>query len=250
MESDLRGEYRALVTSRPELFENPRGAGFEILLHEDEIRQAEEHVAEQLRAFGAPPEWAAVGIAYKDQYGLILRDAVRYSNGSLGTYIRLVAPPVPGVVILPVWQGKILLIRHFRHATRSWHLEIPRGMAFDANVENDANRELTEEIGASGTRLVGLGDVYPDTGLSNSRVALFYAEVASYGEPETNEAITHILPTPAAEFEQKIADGEITDGFVLAAYARAKARNLLLDRPAQALTTSHASAMILSSDDR
>jgi hypothetical protein len=47
MEPDLRGEYRALVISRPELFENPRGAGFEILLGEDEIRQAEEHVAEQ-----------------------------------------------------------------------------------------------------------------------------------------------------------------------------------------------------------
>ena len=54
MEFDLRGEYRALVISRPELFENPRGAGFEILLDEDEIRQAEEYVAEQLRAFGAP----------------------------------------------------------------------------------------------------------------------------------------------------------------------------------------------------
>jgi hypothetical protein len=25
MESELRGEYRALVSSRPELFENPRG---------------------------------------------------------------------------------------------------------------------------------------------------------------------------------------------------------------------------------
>jgi ADP-ribose pyrophosphatase len=227
METDHRDEYRALVSSRPELFKNPPGAGFEILLDENDIRQAEEHVAGQLRAFGAPAEWAAVGVAFKDQYGLILRDAVRYSNGSLGTYIRLVAPPVPGVVILPVWQGKILLIRHFRHATRSWHLEIPRGMGFDAEVEKDASRELAEEIGASAARLIGLGDVYPDTGLTNSRVVLFYAEVPSYGKPEANEAITHILPTSAAEFEQKIADGEIADGFVLAAYARAKARNLI-----------------------
>src|SRR5690349_18746534 len=171
MEAANRSEYRALVSSQPELFENPPDAGFEILLDENEIRQAEDNVAEQLRKFGAPAEWAAVGVAYKDQYGLILRDAVRYSNGSLGTYIRFVAPPVPGVVILPVWQGRILLIRHFRHATRSWHLEVPRGMGFDTDVEKDASRELAEEIGASGVRLVGLGDVYPDTGLSNSRVA-------------------------------------------------------------------------------
>jgi ADP-ribose diphosphatase len=227
METGNRSEYRALVRSRPELFENPRGSGFKILLDEDEIRQAEEDTARQLRKFGAPAEWAAVGVAYQDQYGLMLRDAVRYPDGSLGTYIRLVAPPAPGVVILPAWQGKILLIRHFRHATRSWHLEIPRGMGSAVSIEEDANRELAEEIGTQASRLVGLGDVYPDTGLSNSRVALFYAEVESCGEPEADEAITHILPTPAAEFERKIADGEIADGFVLAAYARAKARGLL-----------------------
>lgn len=227
METGDRSEYRALVNSRPELFENPSGAGFEILLDDDEIRQAEETVAKQLREFGAPAEWATVGIAFRDQYSLVLRDAVRYSNGSLGTYIRIVAPPFPGVVVLPVWQGKVLLIRHFRHATRSWHLEIPRGIGFDPDVENDAKRELAEEIGASGARLVSLGDVYPDTGLTGSRVALFYAEVDSYGEPEAIEAITHILPTSAAEFQKKIANGEIADGFVLAAYARAKARNLL-----------------------
>lgn len=227
MEPGNRDEYRALATSRPELFENPPGAGLEILLDEDDIRRVEEHVAGQLKASGAPEEWAAVGVAYKDQYGLMLRDAVRYSNGSVGTYIRLVAPPAPGVVVLPVWRGKVLLIRHFRHATRSWHLEIPRGMGSDHNVENDANRELTEEIGASAERLIGLGDVYPDTGMSNSRVALFYAEVASYGNPETDEAITDIFPTATTEFERMVADGEIVDGFTLAAYARAKAKALM-----------------------
>ena len=221
-----RDDYFALVKKYPDLFRNPPDAGFEILLDEIDIIQAEERTAEQLRGFGAPAEWAKVGVAFRDQYGLILRDAVRYMDGSVGTYIRMVAP-VPGVVTLPVWQGQVLLIRHFRHATRSWHLEIPRGFGTDLDVQKSAYRELAEEIGATGINLVKLGEMYPDTGATDSRVALFYADISSYGKPEKLEAITHILPTPIAEFERMIRDNELDDGFLLAAYARAKAKNLL-----------------------
>jgi ADP-ribose pyrophosphatase len=171
-------------------------------------------------------EWAQVGVAFKDQYTLILRDAVRFADGSVGTYIRTIAP-VPGVVVLPIWQGQVLLIKHFRHATRSWHLEIPRGFGEDADARKGALRELEEEIGATGVQLLQLGEMYPDTGASNSRVALFYAEISTYGRPEATEAITEILPTPITEFERMIGNYQLTDGFLLAAYARAKARGLL-----------------------
>jgi hypothetical protein len=53
------------------------------------------------------------------------------------------------------------------------------------------------------------------------------AEVESFGEGETKEGITSILPTPILEFERMIASGELTDEFLLAAYARAKARALI-----------------------
>jgi ADP-ribose pyrophosphatase len=222
-----RDDYLALVKARPELFVSPQGAGFEILLDEAEIRQAEERTAERLRDAGAPAEWARVGVVFRDQYIAMLRDAVRYTDGSLGTYIRMVAPPVLGVVILPVWQEQVLLIRHFRHATRSWHLEIPRGFGADIDVRKSAQKELKEEIDASDIRLIELGEMYPDTGTSDSKVALFYADIASYGKPEAIEAITDILPTPIPELERMIGDCELDDGFLLAAYARAKIRSLL-----------------------
>lgn len=224
-----RADYLALVRARPELFRNPEGAAFEILLDEAEIHQAEAHVARQLAKFGAPQKWAEVGVAFRDQYVLLLRDAVRFADGSLGTYIRMVAPEnsFQGVVILPVWQGQVLLIRHFRHATRGWHLEVPRGFGTDPDPEVSARRELAEEIGASGIKLTGLGETYPDAGADSSAAALFYAEVGAYGAPELHEGIAAILPTPLAQFERMIADGELTDGYLLAAYARAKARNLI-----------------------
>ena len=224
-----RADYLALVKARPELFRNPDGAAFTILLDEAEIRQAEAHVAGQLAKFGAPKEWAEVGIAFRDQYLLLLRDAVRFADGSLGTYIRTVPPEnsFEGVVVLPVWQRQVLLIRHFRHATRTWHLEVPRGFGSDPDTRVSARRELAEEIGASDVELTDLGETYADAGADSSAVALFYAEVGSYGAPELHEGITAILPTPLAGFERMIADGELKDGYLLAAYARAKSRKLI-----------------------
>src|SRR5262245_7859033 len=103
-----------LVRSRPELFANPPDAAFEILLDEDEIRQAEAQMEERLTSSGRSAEWARVGIAFRDQYLVLLRDAVRFSDGSLGTYIRFVDqyPGILGVVTLPVWRSQVLLIRH------------------------------------------------------------------------------------------------------------------------------------------
>ena len=224
-----RDDYRAIIASHPEFFVNPPDAAFTILLDEEQIRQAEDHVASRLSAAGAPAEWARVGVAFRDQYALILRDAVRYSDGSLGTYIRMmnVFPEVLGVVTLPRWRGRILLIRHFRHATRKWHLEIPRGFGSTANTQQDAMRELSEEIGASGISLTDLGEMYSDSGAGNGRVALYLADVEAYGKPEQVEGITEIRPIETSEFERMISAGVLDDGYLLAAYARAKAKRLL-----------------------
>jgi hypothetical protein len=47
---DDRVDYRALTERHPDLFRNPPGAAFEILLDEADIRRAEERMATQLGA--------------------------------------------------------------------------------------------------------------------------------------------------------------------------------------------------------
>jgi ADP-ribose pyrophosphatase len=224
-----RSEYHELAAANPELFANPPGAGFEILLEEEEIQQAEAFMRQKLAASGGSPEWARVGIAFRDQYVMIVRDAVRFRNGELGTYIRSWNPHPErlGVVMLPLWQGRVLLVRHFRHETRTWHMEIPRGFGIDADSSKSARQELQEEIGATVSRLVDLGRINPTTGAADGSVALFLAEIDSYGQPEAKEGITDILPTPLPQFERMIATGELTDSFLLSAYARAKAKQLI-----------------------
>lgn len=225
-----RDQYFALAQERQDLFINPPGEIITILLDEDEIQQAEATVAERLSKRGLPPEWAQVGIAYQDQYLMLLRDAVRFPDGSLGTYIRAIPPAggAPGVIILPVFQGNVVLVRHFRHGVRTWHLEVPRGFG-EAGLtpEENARRELEEEIGAEAIQITSLGPLNLDTDSSGAPDQLFYAEIASYGQPEAAEAISDLRVVSMSEFERMIRDGEISEGYTLAAYARAKAYGLI-----------------------
>src|SRR6266498_2317200 len=77
-------EYLTFAKSHPKLFTNPPEGSFTILLEEEEIRRVEQFMGEKLKTKGLPSEWAHVGIAYRDQYVLLLRDAVRFADGSLG----------------------------------------------------------------------------------------------------------------------------------------------------------------------
>ncbi len=46
---------------------------------------------------------------------MVVRDAVRRPDGSLGTYVRtLPTNGTPGSVILPVLEEQVVLVHHFR----------------------------------------------------------------------------------------------------------------------------------------
>lgn len=224
-----KGRYFEYVRKYPQRFVNVPG-GIEILLDPVEIARAEAAVAARLVAQGLPAEWAEVGVAFQDQYLLMVRDAVRFPDGRLGTYLRMtnMGEDVPGVIILPIYQGKVALERHYRHGPRAWMMEIPRGFG-DAGLtpEENAKRELLEEIGATIIRLEPLGIVYVDSSSIGKYDSLFLAEIGSLGKLDVGEGISNVDLIPIEQFHQMIASGEITDGFTLSAYARARAKNLL-----------------------
>jgi ADP-ribose pyrophosphatase len=226
----IRDEYVTFAAANPQLFTNPSAEGYVITLDDEEVDEAEAAEADRLAARGLPRAWARVGIVHRDQYGLLLRDAVRYPDGSVGTYIRFVreegAPP--GVAILPRWRDKLLLIRHFRHATRTWHLEIPRGFGTPGrSAEENARRELVEETGAVISAIAPLGPLHPDTGMSAEKVELFIATVEARAGSDEREAIQAVRPVAVMEFEHLIRTNEITDSFTIAAFVRARLLDLV-----------------------
>ncbi len=223
-------EYLVFAKAHPEQFENPPEGGFTILLKEVEIREVEVYMTQKLQAKGLPIEWSQVGIVYRDQYGMILRDAVRFPGGVPGTYIRFIGnvDSGPSAIILPRYKGDVLLIRRFRHATRTWHLEIPVGLGVKGlSGEENARRELAEEIGATPSYLVSIGKLEEGPGLTESPAELFYADIASYGLLNARVGITEVLLMAVPEFERLMRESEITDSFTMIAYLRAKLRGLL-----------------------
>jgi ADP-ribose diphosphatase len=226
-----RSMYDDLRESFPELFANPPGAAFEILTDPADVATAEQTRSAELARVGLPPMTAETGVVFMDPYLMVVRDAVRTRSGAYGTYGRMISPGnAPGVVVLPRTPDGVVLVNHFRHATRSWHLELPRGFGTPGgeNAADDAARELREEIGVDAGVLHDLGVLYPDTGATSTPVRLFLAEVTDTPMPAgADEGIDAIRIVTPDELGTLIGSGEINDGFTIAAYTRAVLRGFL-----------------------
>ncbi|WP_217141679.1 NUDIX hydrolase [Streptomyces sp. AC627_RSS907] len=236
--------YKALRRDVPEWFRNDPG-GIEILADPPLVRKARRSAAPRARR-GLPGSlWAGlravlrpvpVGVVSANRYVWYLRDPVRFPDGRLGLYDRLLPPPdsSPGVVVLPLLgeEAKVVLIEHYRHATRSRHWEVVRGFGDPgATGEENVARELEEEISARPTTVVPLGELHPDTGLCGHRVELYAARVGAVGALEEGEAISRAVAVTSAEAEAMVADGRITDGFTVAVLYRARLAGLFTSAP-------------------
>jgi len=223
---DCLARYRALVRARPERFANPPGDIYEILLEPHAMERARRDAAACRRESGLPSDDTRVGVLAVDPYLLMLRDAVRFADGSYGLYNRLIVPS--GAAILPIVDEGVVLLHRFRHGTRAWHLEVPRGTFSGTGTrEDEARRELAEEIGASTTEVIDLGQLHSTTGCLDEEHQLYLARLSAIGRADKHEAIDAVKVLAVAEVERLIADGTITDGPTLACVLRARLRGLL-----------------------
>ncbi|MGL5627438.1 MAG: NUDIX hydrolase [Candidatus Rhabdochlamydia sp.] len=156
-----------------------------------------------------------VGIIMQDKYWLWVNDACIFPSGQKGVYGRILwvksLESCPGVAVMPVMpDGKIVLNCNFRHATRSWEIELPRGLInFGEEVEAAAKRETMEETGMLVDHLSLLGEIPPDSGLTNTVIPIFMAKVIKKQAPqqEESEAIEEILSLTLQEIKQAFLQG-------------------------------------------
>jgi ADP-ribose pyrophosphatase len=137
---------------------------------------------------------------YKGPVFGVRRDEV-LEPGGLRTIREVITHP-GSVVVLPVLpDGRILLVRQYRHATRHYLWELVAGR-IDAgeNVRQAAAREMIEETGYRAQRLRVFLDVFPTPGFLEERMYILLAEKLTAGEaqPEEDEKITAKAFTPAA----------------------------------------------------
>jgi ADP-ribose pyrophosphatase len=125
-----------------------------------------------------------VGVIHQDFYWIWIRDAVIFPTGDVGTYNRIIwNSELQGaglVSILPVHEGKIGLILNYRHATRSWEMELPRGMKEEKEtIPQACVRLVKEEAGMVLKSQEFLGSVAPDSSVLSSIVPVYLGNVGA-----------------------------------------------------------------------
>lgn len=217
-------DYFEFMALHPELFVNSDDVNtITVLTDPDDIRRIEQATDQK------------TGIMYRDKYILLLKDAVTFPDNSPGTYIRILpANGKNGTVIIPVVNGKILLINHYRHALRRFSWELPRGFAEDdLDAIENAKKELYEECGLEASECEILGKISPDSGLLGGEPWIIKAlisgnDVDLIKSHDDAETIKEFKLISLEEISNMVSQGLITDSFTISAIYLATAKNSLV----------------------
>lgn len=194
--------YFQLVNKYPSSFVSPTGDStkgeIQIILDKNKMQEIELSTGRR------------VGVVAQDRFWIWVNDACRFPNGKYGVYGRMMwvksLEGPSGVIVMPILpDGRIVLNYNFRHATRSWEIELPRGCVNkNEEIDDAARREVVEETGMMVGQLLKLGEMAVDTGMSNTIAIVYAAKVEEQLEshPEDSEAIAEIFSLSLSEIKQ------------------------------------------------
>ena len=110
-------------------------------------------------------------------------------------------------------EGNFILIRQYRSPIKKTIWEIPAGRLKAGESARDALlREMKEEIGASGGKLVKLAEYFSSPGFTDEKLHIYLYQDFKLGEarPEAGEDIT-VYQVSTSEALKMIERGEIKD---------------------------------------
>jgi len=161
-------------------------------------------------------------------------DKVKLPNNKIVTREKVTL--LGAACIVPISkEGKIILVEQFRYPTGKTLLEIPAGkLGIGEDSRSCAVRELKEEIGAEGGRLIHLVDFYTSPGFCDEILYLYLA--LDFERKENNPDDDEFLEI----FELKLEDavsfiekGKIKDAKTIAGILLARdylSRSVKIDR--------------------
>src|SRR4051794_17996856 len=168
----------------------------------------------------------------------LVKDTVAMPEG--GDSVREVVRHIGAVCVAAVDDdGRVVLLRQYRHPVRSYLWELPAGLR-DADGEpplETAKRELAEEAGLAAERWSLLVNSYSTPGFCDEQVLIYLAEGLSEVDRPEGFTVEHeeldmtVERVPLADAVQRVFDGGIRNasaaiGLLAAAQARATSARL------------------------
>ena len=158
----------------------------------------------------AAPEVIASQRVYDRWLGLRV-DTLRYASGREGTID--VVEHRGGVTLLPIdAEGRVLLVRQYRHPIGRLLLELPAGTIDPGeSPEVCGERELQEETGFRPGRMERLGGFYSAPGYCSEYLHVFLCTDLIESRLQGDEEAIHLQAVPLDDVLRLVAAGEIED---------------------------------------
>jgi 8-oxo-dGTP pyrophosphatase MutT (NUDIX family) len=168
--------------------------------------------------------WQRLGadIVYECRIFSLRRERSRFSRDDAEHEFHVLESP-DWVNIVPLTgDGRVVMVRQFRHGIRDYTLEVPGGMV-DPEDESPlvaARREMVEESGYDSERIEPLGAIHPNPAIQENRCHSFVAYEVERRHVPTFDSTeeTEVVLVPLTAIPDLIRDGRITHALVVVAF--------------------------------
>lgn len=140
-------------------------------------------------------------------------ETVTLPNGRVAE-LEIAHHPGGAAVVAVDRDGRVCLLRQFRHAAGGWLTEIPAGKLDSSEPPLQcAQRELAEEAGVTARRWDKLGEYLSSPGVLTEVIHLYLARELDFAPaaPEEHEVL-EVEWVPMAEAMRLASDGRLRDG--------------------------------------
>jgi ADP-ribose pyrophosphatase len=158
-------------------------------------------------------------VRYRGPLFSVVTDRIR--RGPLALRRDLVLHPGAAAILPLLDDGRVLLVRQYRHAAGQWLWEIPAGTLEPGETpERCARRELREETGYEASRWSSQRLILPTPGYSSERIFLFTAGGLRRGAAvDPDGEIEGLRALDEAALREMLGSGELHDAKTLVALA-------------------------------
>lgn len=169
-------------------------------------------------------KWGDISVIKQDGYRIFSIDTTRKTSirsGVVQDFFTINSNDWLNIIAITP-QQEVVMIEQYRHGSDNIELEIPGGIIEknELTASQAALRELKEETGYTGARVIEIGAVNPNPALfKNSCRTFLVLDAIQTGNQELEQTEDIVVKlVPASEIQGLIVSGKISHGLVVAAF--------------------------------